>query len=611
MSSLRSMNLKSRIKEISIIGIIKIAFIIFVIFSFFTNINPFYNGGDDYVYAITGIDLSNGVYGYTNELWAETGRIEFIPQHWKETNQDVLVPVSSPGIVATSAFSYLIGGYFGLLFLGPIFSILFLIISERAATKLFGSFVGLVTLVLVGSDLTIFRVGVQLLTDNIFTVFMILGVFYLIKYLKEKNDKFILISSLFFVTSAFFRFNGLLFLPIEVLLVVGYFVFQNISTSRQKLTSNNILSTITFSKINTKRILKISALMILPWLSVFLFYFSYNDYFFDDPLTSYYASRGLDSKYLFSSFFIFDDNRLDSLKFYSIEFLPDVIGFNLLKISSNDLIDTLENLLTILSFFILILAVVISLYDKNKRIEIFVFISFILGLLLFYTSDYAVTIGKDGRFMIPALTMTLILFGFIVQRILEINLRRYPRKGTNYISKTVKVGLWIIIGIFLVGSVLGVYPVQKIMKDDFNINPEVHVSRYPLDSEGLSGESIIVETKGRRAIEYNASPFLPARGSWFNSINELDPNLVSQEPIKILKKVMKDGYDAYTFKEPDRKFEPLYFRYLEAEHGIILKDYSKTFCKMDLIENVSETGENKIKSDDVCYMYREEVIPKN
>jgi len=614
MSSMHAVNLKSRIKGISIIGIIKIAFIIFVSFSLIANIIPFYEGGggDDYVYAITGIDLAKGSYGYTNELWTETGRIEFIPQHWKETNQDVLVPVSSPGIIATSAFSYLIGGYYGLLFLGPIFSILFLIISERIATKLFGSFVGLVTLILLGSDLTIFKVGVQLLTDNIFSIFFILGVFYLIKFFHSKKDKLILISSIFFVTSAFFRFNGLIFLPVEVLIVVAYFIFQNISTSRQKLTSNNILSMITLSKINSKRILKISALMILPWLSVFLFYFSYNDYYFGDPFTSYYESRGLDSAYLFSSLFIFDDDRFDSIKFYSIEFLPDIIGFNLLKNSSKDLSDALENLLTIFSFFILILAAAITLYDKKKRIEVFALISFIMGLLLFYSSDYAVTIGQDGRFMIPALTTTFILFGFIVQRILQINFRRYPRKGTNNISKSVKVGMWIIIGIFLVGSVLGqgLYQVQQIMKADFNINPEVHVSRYPLDSEGLSGESIIVETKGRRALEYNANPFLPARGSWVNSINELDPNLVPQEPIQILKKVMKDGYDAYTFKDPDRKFEPLYFRYLEAEQGIILKDYSKTFCKMDLIESVSETSENQIKPDDICYMYRGEIVPK-
>jgi len=209
--------------------------------------------------------------------------------------------------------------------------------------------------------------------------------------------------------------------------------------------------------------------------------------------------------------------------------------------------------------------------------------------------------------------MTFILFGYIVQRILKINLRRYPRKGTNNISKTLKVGLWVIIGIFLLFSVLGLgfYQVQKIMKDDFNINPEIHVNRYPLSSEGLSNESIIVETKGRRAIEYNAIPFLPARGSWVNSINELNPDLVSQEPIQILKKVMKDGYEAYSFKESDRKFEPLYFRYIEAEHDIILKDYSETFCKMVIIENEFVTDGKDLESDDICYMYRGDIIPKN
>jgi len=614
MSSLGSMNLKSRIEAISIIGTIKIAFIIFVSFSLFTNIITFYEGGsgDDYVYAIVGIDLANGSYGYTNKLWEETGRIEFVPQHWRETNQDVLVPVSSPGIIVTSALSYLIGGYYGLFYLGPIFSILFLIISERVATKLFGGFVGLITLVLLGSDLTFFNIGQQLLTDNIFAAFFILGVFYLIKFLRSKKDKFILISSIFFVTAAFFRFNGLIFLPIEILLVVGYFIFQNISASRRELTSNNFLSSISISKINGKKILKISALMILPWLSVFLFYFSYNDYYFGDPFTNYYSSWGLSSEYLLNSFFIFDDDRIDSIKFYSIQYLPDIIGSNLMK-NSQVVSDSLENLLTIFSFFILILAVVISQYQKNKRIEVFVFITLIMGFLLFYSSDYAVTIGKDGRFMIPALTLTFILFGYIAHRILQINLGSYFKKETRNISKSVKVGLWIIIGLFLFGSFmgLGLYEANKIMRDDFNLYPEVYASKYPLESEGLSSESIIVETKGRRAIEYNASPFIPATGSWVNSLNELDPKLVKQERIQLLKNVMMEGYNAFTFKETDRKFEPLYFRYLESEHGIILKDYSKTFCKMVIIENIPESSEEEIESDDVCYMYRGKIVPKN
>ncbi len=612
MPSLSSMNLERRIGTFSILGIIKIAFIIFISFSFFTNISPFYEGGDDYVYAITGIDLANGSYGYTNELWAETGRIEFIPQHWKETNVDVLVPVSSPGILSTSALSYLIGGYYGLFLLGPIFSILFLIISERVATKLFGSFVGLVTLVFLGTDLMIFKVGIQLLTDNIFSVFFILGVFYLIKYFREKNDKLILISSIFFVTSAFFRFNGLIFLPIEILLMITY-VFYTVKSNSKINSSGSFVKSLVFSRIKSKKFLKISILLILPWISIFLFYFSYNDYYFGDPFTSYYqVSRGLDSEYLFSSFFILDDNRFDSIKFYSISLLPDIIGINLLNETTLDVRDDVENLLTIFSFFILILAAAISLYDKNKRIEIFVFISFIMVLLLFYSSDYAVTIGETERFMIPAISLTFMLLGYIFHRILQINLRRFSIKETSNISKSVKVCLWIIIGVFLFVTVQepGISQFEKIMKDDSN-NPEVFASRYPLDTEGLSGESIIVETKGRRAIEYNANPFLPARGSWFNSINELDSNLVPQEPILILNEVMQKGYDAYTFKEPDRKFEPLYFRYLESEHGIILKDYSKTFCKIVIVENEIVTDGKDLESDDVCYMYRGNIVPKN
>ncbi len=614
MSSLGSMNLKSRIKEISIIGIIKIAFIIFVSFSLFTNIITFYEGGsgDDYVYAIVGIDLANGSYGYTNKLWEETGRIEFVPQHWRETNQDVLVPVSSPGIIVTSALSYLIGGYYGLLYLGPIFSILFLIISERVATKLFGSFVGLVAIILLGSDLIFFNIGQQLLTDNIFSLFFVLGIYYLIKFFHEKKDKLILLSSIFFVISAFFRFNGLIFLPIEIFLITIY-AFYTVKSNSKIYSVELFIKNQIISKIKSKDFFKILVLLILPWVSVFLFYFSYNDYYFGDPLTSYYSFRGLDSKYLVSSFFIFDVDRFDSIKYYSIQFLPDILGKDLLALSTQDIREHVENLISVFSFFILILAALISLYDKNKRNEVFVFISFIMGLLLFYSSGYATTIGKDGRFMIPALTLTFILFGYVIHRILQINFGRHSRKGAINYSKSFRVGFCILIGIFLIGSLVGVgaYTIKKTIQDDLNIVPEGYSSRYPLDTEGLSGESIIVETKGRRAIEYNASPFLPATGSWFNSINELEPKLVPQERIQILKKLIRDGYDAFTFKEPDRKFEPLYFRYLEVEHGIILKDYSKTFCKMVIIENLPEKSGKDIKSDDICYMYRGKIVPKN
>jgi len=231
-------------------------------------------------------------------------------------------------------------------------------------------------------------------------------------------------------------------LPIEVFLIVGYFFFQNIASSRNKAASNNILNKISFSHFKSKKFLKISIFLILPWLSVFSFYFSYNDYYFGDPFTSYYASRGLDSKYLLSSFLIFDADRFDSIKYYSIVFLPDLLGYDFQINSPNTISENVDNLLLIFSFVIIIFALAISIYDKFKRTEVLVFIFFISGILLFYSTDYATTIGKDSRFMIPAITFTFILFAYINQRILKINFERFPHKYSKFISYSFKTGFF-------------------------------------------------------------------------------------------------------------------------------------------------------------------------
>ncbi len=605
------LTLQKKIKSISILDLIKIGIIIFISISLLADFRPFYEGYDDHAFALMGINFAKGSYGYTNELYKETGSADFRPMHWIDTEQDYLVPLGSPGVVITSALSYLIGGYYGLFYLGPLFSILFLIISERVATKLFGGFVGLITLVLLASDTTFFNVGVQLLTDNIFAVFFILGVFYLIKFLRSKKDKLILISSIFFVTAAFFRFNGLIFLPIEVSLVVGYFIFQNISTSRRELTSKNFLSKISLSKINSKKILKISALMILPWIAILSFNFTFNDYYFGSPLITYYSFWGLSSEYLLDSFFIFDFERFDSIKSYSIVFLPDLLGTNLLNSSLEIYKSILTNFLSIFSFFIMGIALLIAIFRKSKRTEIIIFIPFVLGLLLFYSSDYSISIGQADRFMIPTLPLTFTIFGFILHRIYKIILVKFSGKQSKMISTSFRKGSVILLAIFLFASFLISPSFQEITRKDFIINPKIIPDRYPLDLEGLTEHNIIAETGGKRALEYNAIPYVPVKGSWFNRVHELDPNKVPILPIVNLQRTLDEGYEAYTFKSHKIHFEPLYFRYLELEHGIILKDYSKTFCKMVIIENLPEKSGKEIESDDVCYMYRGKVVPKN
>lgn len=49
--------------------------------------------------------------------------------------------------------------------------------------------------------------------------------------------------------------------------------------------------------------------------------------------------------------------------------------------------------------------------------------------------------------------------------------------------------------------------------------------------------------------------------------------------------------------------DPSYYKYLETEHGLILKDYSKTFCKLIRIENASGENNKQIQSDDVCHSF--------
>ena len=63
---------------------------------------------------------------------------------------------------------------------------------------------------------------------------------------------------------------------------------------------------------------------------------------------------------------------------------------------------------------------------------------------------------------------------------------------------------------------------------------------------------------------------------------------------------MDDGYQVYAFKSK-WALDPFYFEYLKTEHGIILNDYSNTFCKFEFIKNVTERNEIEAKADSICY----------
>ncbi|MGI0056689.1 MAG: glycosyltransferase family 39 protein, partial [Nitrosarchaeum sp.] len=310
-----------------VLNTVKILIIIFVSISLIANFSPYYLGIDSFVYGISAIDLANGSYGFTNKFLQETGDWEFVPNQWAKTIHNTAIPIGSVGIYGISTIAYLIGGNYGLFYLGPLATVLLLIFSERIATNLFGRFVGFVTLLLVATDITIFTHGTQLLTDNIFTLFFIFGCFYLVKFLRDGQEKFILLCSTFFVASTFLRYNSIITLPIEIILVIGNFVLlSKIMKKHETLITENSSSNIFSLTMISKKYTKISIFLIVPWLFFFLFLFSYNQYYFGDPLTNYFDQSPLPNEYQrgsIESLLEFDINRIEWIKLYAVELLPD------------------------------------------------------------------------------------------------------------------------------------------------------------------------------------------------------------------------------------------------------------------------------------------------
>jgi len=602
---------KFKSKKISLLGLIKIIIIILVSVYLIGEFIPFYGErGDDSLYGFGAIQIVNGSYEYTNEFLQNSEYDDgFYFGPFIKTIHNTLIPNGAIGIYGLAAFSYFLGGYYALFYLGPIITILFLIISERVITKLFGGFAGLVALIFLSTDSLVLNIGRQLLTECIFSLLLILGCFFLIKFLNEKTNTSILLCSSFLTAATFFRYTGIIFLPIEILIVLSYFLFNylNITKEDSKIIS---LSKINLNLLNQifkkdfKKILKIPLYILGPWSIFFIFLFSFNTNFFGEPFTTYWEQESnLETENVISSYFMFDSERFESIILYSAEFLPVQTNF---LANTNPLKSILLDkfLQSITSFLLLFSALFISLYFKINRKEIIIFIIFILGLLLFYSSALVFSEGIAERYMIPILSLSFGILGYLMYRAWTINFDKISLKNFQIFSKSWKGFLIIFFGILLLSSLYYSKPVNSLLiKQNFEFkNPQVFADRYPLDKEGLTEKSVILYGKGRVPIwEYHAIPFYPFIG-YSEKTQSWSDNETKAQSIKVMNELLDDGYDLYVFKNKNLG-DPSYYRYLEDEHGLILKEHSKTFCKLLRIENASDVNSIQIKSDDICHTF--------
>ena len=567
--------------------IAKILVIIFAAYSVIGNFIPFYEGANPFYVGASAVKFAQGEFILSNELLEKYGSDEFVPGNWFATNQNTAVPSHSAGLISLGSIFYLIGGYNGLFYLSPIFFIILLVTSERITTKIFGNIAGLITLLILATSNLLYRISTELMTESVFSVFFILGIFFTINFVKEKKNYQIILASTLFAYAAWIRMAGMISFPIEIIFLISYFVIIEIRTvkkNNESIKFSNLCLHI-FDKRKAKRIFQISALLIIPWLILLLGNMMFFSYFFDDPTANYNTIERM-KNYDYSTYSLvdFESKDFENIKIYSKYLLPYQIPgiYNQLDTNFDNYFG--ENWPGLIGLFFLLFIAFISIKTKDHRIHIILFTIFIISHVWFYSAITWEERSADdkeipSRYMIPVFILSSIMIGFIVQKILKLNGKRY-----HTIFKIIKALTIISLTIFFIGAFYFYPSIQNIQDEGISFkNPEDYTDRYPLDLEGLPLNSIIVSSNSIRVLEYDG-------------LISFDPNppRTSEYSIELLKKLNREGYDMYMFKKSFTYNSLEIKNTLIEEYGIILKEHSKTFCKVEL------QAVNDSKSDDEC-----------
>ncbi|MEX1053803.1 MAG: hypothetical protein WEC35_05320 [Nitrosopumilaceae archaeon] len=577
------------------------------------------------MYAIQAIRLTEGSWSITNDLLQKTGDWEFVPNTWKKTVHNTAIPKYPPGLPAIGSVAYLIGGLNGLFYLGPILTILFLIVSERIASNLFGKFVGFLTLLFLATNGFVFTIGRYLLSDNIFSLLTILGFFCLIKFFYNKKMIYILMSSSFFTFSSFIRASGIIYLPIECLVIGAYFLIQHFKKINQNDTLSKDRRVIILSQI---KIQKVTALIIGPWLVFIVFFLSFNEYYFEDPLTTFYGVPEdpwvESSERSLLSVFEPKKNNFEVIKSYSNFVLPyplykiEILDFEKIQSERNDpLTSTLLNWLShfvggnnlgLFTFLALFCTIAFSFYTKEKIGIIIIFSLVVFTNILFWSANH-IFFDRDsvlGRYMMASFSFFSMTLSFLIVGIFQSN-RLKQTNSLRIVSRILKFALLFGLFLFFMVALYNSPMIYSIKNNGFEFrDPAYLINYYPLDLEGLSQNSIIVGGHSAKIIDYGFNTFDPFVGYPFNRTAPFNPDLLSNSTMQKLKDLVSENNNVFVFKELVSKNEEMFRHTLVQSHGFILKDYSKSFCKLQLIK--PETGipdmDSLNKTDEVCYGFR-------
>jgi hypothetical protein len=578
-----------------LVNTLKISILILMTIVLLGFFNPFYEYPNNAkIYGYQSMVIASGNYEYQNKWLYETGYWEFVPAALVKTQHDTGIPNILPLFPAIGAFFYKIFGLSGLFYLNPIITILFLIISERVTTKYFGKYVGLLTLIFLSTNEMTFWVGSSLLTSMIFSSFFMMGVYFILKYLRSKSYTHILLMSIFFTLAAFIRPNGIIFVPVGLLTIVSFLIIENYFRKNE------------FKKIQftIKSIGKITCYGISPWLIFVIFMLSFNQYYFGDPTTTFYNVPGLPQELLSEENDAYEIN-FERFERYAGHFLPfplDRVAASLnygetsASTQFEEIIEMVKGIpyishIGLSIFFVIGLALFFSFKNKMMRIELSVFSIFIFAFMIFYSLNY-ITIGRQGaaRDMMPVFPLFYTMLGYVIVKILKKSMTTNSKKSRMSI-KFFKMVIITVLVIFIPTSFYFADYSQIIKNEGMKIkNPILLSEKLPIIKDNISKDDIIVTVYEFDMVSrYGATVFTP-----YNPLDIDDPLHIQM--ISKLNTILEDGEtNVLVFKDPHDKREKKFHMILNNNHEYVLKNYSDQFCKLELKNEQNITDKICIK----------------
>ena len=548
--------------EKNLVKITKIVIIVFISFSVLGQFVPFFEGSNSYFYGIASILFVDEGLTVTNPFLEKYETNEFLVENWLRTNENEMIPMSGNGLIVLGGIVYFFGGYFALYYLSPILFIILLIVSERIATKFFGKYAGLITLILLSASNLLFRNSIQLHTESLFCLLFVLGTYFIIKFGRTNQIYLVLIASTMFAFSSTIRLTGIILLPIEFL-ILGILIIKN--PSKNKKTLSLVIATI-------------------PWI-IFLLFFTYGNILTTgEPFVMYGTLNEGYTKFFESSpssLITFEEKDFENAIQYSKYLLPYVFvgAFNAIDNNFEDILG--EHWIGLIPILIISLIFIFSYKSKNKKLEIFVLTLLILGIIWIYgsiTSEELGELGVPGRYVLPAFVLSSMMFGYGIEQIFS-KFRKKRGIRIKILQLTLVSCLFVIVIIsYNFSPAVTIFDQEKNFKNPFDYERE-----FPLSEKEIKKDSIIVTQVGSRAQEYN----LP-------SFRLITINHSSIDSINLLQNIIKEKDNVYAFKIPYNNGEKNMIQNLIDNNEFVLEEFSETFCKMKL------KSEQKSISDEKC-----------